>query len=48
MKAQIGMELDRKKIVLQDDIKSFGTYEAEARIFPEITAKFYVLVTEAQ
>ncbi len=47
VQSQFGMELDKKKIAI-DDIKSFGSFEAEAKIFPEISAKFFVLVTEAQ
>ena len=44
LKAQLGIEADRKKIVM-DDIKNFGTTEAECRIHQGMTAKFYVLVT---
>ena len=42
---QLGEPVDRKKLVM-DDIKSFGTYEVEARVYSGITATFYVLVTE--
>ena len=47
LKAQHKMDLDKKKIVLEDDIKSFGTFEVEAKIYKDVSAKFYVLVTEA-
>ncbi|MPM13659.1 50S ribosomal protein L9 [bioreactor metagenome] len=43
LKAQIGIEVDRKKLVMED-IKNFGTVEAECRIHQGISAKFYVLV----
>ena len=44
--AQIGAPVDRKKLVMED-IKAFGTYEVEARVYPGVTAKFFVAVTEA-
>ncbi|MBC8536612.1 50S ribosomal protein L9 [Feifania hominis] len=45
LKAQKGIELDKKKIVT-DDIKTFGTVEVEAKIYPEVSAKFYVAVSQ--
>lgn len=30
-----------------DDVKQFGTYEAEVKVYQGITAKIYVQVTEA-
>lgn len=44
--AQIGAEVDKKKLSMED-IKSFGTFEVEAKVHPGITAKFYVMVIEA-
>ena len=41
-----GLDIDKKKIVLKEDIKSFGTYEAEARLYNGVSAKFKVQVTE--
>ena len=43
-----GLEIDKKKIVLKEEIKSFGTYEAEARLYNGVSAKFKVRVTELQ
>ncbi len=43
-----GLDIDKKKIVLKEDIKSFGTYEAEARLYNGVSAKFKVQVTELQ
>ncbi len=46
LKAQHGMELDSKKLVLDQPIKSFGSYEVKARLGFEITGTVYVLVCE--
>ena len=43
-----GLDIDKKKIVLKEDIKAFGTYEAEARLYNGVSAKFKVQVTELQ
>ncbi len=41
-----GIDVDKKRIVLKDDIKTFGTFEAEARLYNGVSAKFKVQVTE--
>ncbi len=46
-KAQHGIELDKKKIVLTDSIKNFGNYEVAIKLHPQVTGKFTVKVTEA-
>lgn len=46
-KAQHGIELDKKKIVLADSIKNFGNYEVSIKLHPQVTGKFTVKVTEA-
>ncbi len=46
-KAQHGIELDKKKIVLADSIKNFGNYEVAIKLHPQVTGKFTVKVTEA-
>ncbi len=43
-----GLDIDKKKIVLKEEIKSFGTFEAEARLYNGVSAKFKVQVTELQ
>lgn len=45
VKAEFGEDIDKRKIVIED-IKSFGTYEAELKVYPGVTAKIYVNVTE--
>lgn len=39
-----GIKLDKKKIELKDSIKTVGTYNVVAKVFPEISAKFVVEV----
>ncbi len=46
-KAQHGIELDKKKVVLQDSLKNFGNYEVQVKLHPQVTGKFTVKVTEA-
>lgn len=46
LKEQYGDELDHRKLVLDEPIKSYGNYEIKARLFPEITGTLYVSVTE--
>lgn len=46
IKADLGLDIDKRKIVL-DDVKQFGTYEAEVKIYSGISAKIYIQVSEA-
>ena len=46
LKAQHNMEVDSKKLVLADPIKSFGSYEVKAKLGYEISGTVYVLVVE--
>ncbi|MCR5279990.1 MAG: 50S ribosomal protein L9 [Lachnospiraceae bacterium] len=45
-KKQFGVEIDKKKIVLADPIKSFGTFEIGVKLHPEVTASMKVKVQE--
>ena len=45
--AQYGQKVDKKKISLKSEIKNFGEYEAEIRLYTGISAKMKVEVTEA-
>ena len=47
-KDQCGRELDRKKIVLPEAIKSFGVFEVAVKLHPKVTGKLKVKVTEAK
>jgi large subunit ribosomal protein L9 len=44
LKAQHGIEIDKRKIVLDAPIKAFGTYKVDAKLYTEVTAKINVLV----
>lgn len=46
LKKQLGVEVDRRKIVLEGDIKAFGTYTAEVKLYSGISAKVYIMVGE--
>ena len=43
---QFGLDIPKQKLVLDDAIKSFGTYTVKAKLGFEITANFSVMVTE--
>ncbi len=43
---QFGKKIDKKKISLKTDIKNFGTYEVEIRLYTGVIAKVTVDVTE--
>ncbi len=46
IKKQLSMDIDKRKISLAMDIKTFGTYEAEIKLYTGITAKISVMVSE--
>ena len=48
LKEQFGLELDSKKLVLPDAIKSFGGYQVKAKLGYEISGLVNVLVCEAK
>ena len=46
LKAQHGMELDSKKLVLAEPIKTFGAYTVKAKLGYEVSGTINVLVVE--
>ncbi|MGM9619508.1 MAG: 50S ribosomal protein L9 [Oscillospiraceae bacterium] len=44
--SQHGVELPKQKIVLEEPIKAYGSYELKAKLGYEISGTVYVLVTE--
>ncbi|MCR5499729.1 MAG: 50S ribosomal protein L9 [Acetatifactor sp.] len=46
VKEQHGIEIDKKKIQLAENLKSFGTYEVLLKLHPQVAAKLAVKVTE--
>ncbi len=47
IKTQYGIDIDKRKVVLENDIKSFGTFPFEIKLYGGISAKLYVTVSEA-
>lgn len=45
-KAQHGIEIDKKKIVLPEALKNFGMYEVSVKLHPQVTAVLKVHVSE--
>lgn len=45
-KEQTGLDLDKKKMQLQESIKALGTYEVPVKIHTKVTAKLTVQVVE--
>ena len=44
--AQHKIEIDKRKLVLNENIKTFGTYEIDVKVYPEISGRLKVKVTE--
>ena len=48
IKKQYDITVDKRKVVLERDIKEFGTYKAEVRLYTGITANIDIQVSEAE
>lgn len=46
-KAQHGLDIDKKKIVINEPIKSIGSYEVTVKLHPKVTGTIKVKVEEA-
>ena len=46
VKEQLGLELDKKKMVVNDGIKALGTYEVPIKLHPKVMGTLRVKVTE--
>lgn len=46
-KAQLNLDIDKKKLQLSNPIKELGTTEVPVKIHPKVTGKLKVVVTEA-
>ena len=44
LKEQCGIEVDKRKVVLGENIKGYGTYTVDVKLYPEISGKLNVLV----
>ncbi|HIV68342.1 MAG TPA: 50S ribosomal protein L9 [Candidatus Butyricicoccus stercorigallinarum] len=48
LKKEHGIEINKQKIVLDEAIKTFGTFELKVKLYPEVVGKLKVQVTEAE
>ena len=48
LKKEHGIEISKNKIVMDEAIKSFGTYELKVKLYPEVVGKLKVQVTEVE
>ena len=46
LKCQFGVEIDKRKIMLDAPIKSYGTYKIDVKLYQEIIGKVTVMVIE--
>ncbi len=46
LKSDFGIDIDKRKLTLGENIKSFGAYTVDAKIYPEVSGKIRVTVTE--
>ena len=46
LKAQFNIDIPKQKLVLDDPIKAFGTYQVKAKLGFEVVATVYVAVYE--
>lgn len=44
MKDQLGLEIDKKKLILNEAIKAVGTYQVPIKLHPNVTAEIKVIV----
>lgn len=47
IKAQLGLEIDKKKLVIAEPIKTFGNHEVKVKLHKDVTADLNVKVGEA-
>lgn len=45
-KKQLGLELEKKKVLLKEPIKTPGAFEISVKIHPEVTATFHLQINE--
>lgn len=48
IKEQFGVDVDKRKIDTKGDMKAFGTYECDVKLFAGITASVKAVVTEKE
>ena len=48
LKKQMNCDVDKRKLVLESDIKTFGAFGVEAKLYNGVSAKFTVLVEQIE
>lgn len=48
LKNSFGIDVDKRKVALDGDIKAFGTFECEVKLYTGVSAKIFVMVGEQQ
>ena len=46
LKAQFGIEIDKRKIMLDAPIKAYGTYKIDVKLYTDVCGKLTVMVVE--
>ena len=44
---QLGLDIDKKKLVLPEPLKTFGTHQVPLKLHKDVTAKLTVKIVEA-
>ncbi len=48
VKEEFAIEIDKRKIELENDIKAFGSYDAKLKLHPEVVATVKIAVSESK
>ena len=43
---KVGTDIDKRKITVKENIKAYGNYSAEVKLYSDVVAKFVVAVKE--
>jgi large subunit ribosomal protein L9 len=46
LKSDFGVDLDKRKLVMPEPLKGLGTYEIEAKLYPEVSSKLTVKIEQ--
>lgn len=46
--AQLGLEVDKRKLVMPEQIKTYGSYTIDIKLYPEITGRLSVVVCDVK
>lgn len=46
LEKQTGLQIDKRKIQLPEPIRAFGNYDLDCKLYPEISGKIHLIVTD--